>query len=78
MATAPRSTVTPVEPTAVGNHTPPRSAWWSTEDWTAVWVGAAILAAILLGYRPALPSLKWAGLADLGTVFAPANLLTWL
>ncbi len=43
-----------------------------------MWVGAAILAAILLGYRPVLPSLKWAGVGEISTVFAPGNLVAWL
>ncbi len=43
-----------------------------------MWVGGAFLAAILLGYRPTLPSLKWSALADVGKVFAADNLLSWL
>lgn len=33
--------------------------WWRTEDWLAVWVGGLLLAAVLAGWRPAPPALKW-------------------
>lgn len=55
-----------------------RPSWWGTEDWIAVWVGGAFLAAILAGYRPVLPSLKWASMGDIATVFGTGNVLSWL
>lgn len=57
---------------------PTPKAWWQTEDWTSVWIGAAILVAIIIGYRPIIPSLKWASFADLGKVFGPESLMGWL
>ncbi|MDZ7640149.1 MAG: putative sulfate exporter family transporter [Bryobacterales bacterium] len=51
--------------------------WYSTEDWTSVWIGALVLVVILLGYRPELPSLKWADAAGLGSVFAPGKVIAW-
>ncbi len=44
-----------------------KPAWWKHEDWLAVWLGAATLAAIPLGLRPALPAFKW----DLSAVSKP-------
>ncbi len=41
--------------------------WWRQEDWLAVWLGAATLAAIPLGLRPALPAFKW----DPGSIMKP-------
>lgn len=63
--------------TAVPVVSPAKSRWFATEDWTAVWIGALVLAAILFGYRPDLPSLKWNDAAGLGAVFAGKNLLAW-
>lgn len=37
-----------------------------------------MLAVILLGYRPAIPSLKWSGAGDLARVFSPDALVGWL
>jgi len=37
-----------------------------------------MLAAILLGYRPAIPSLKWASVEDLSTVFSADALFAWV
>ena len=47
-----------------------------SEDWTAVLIGVALVAAVLLGLRPALPRVAWTSVADLtGTVLTPANLM---
>ncbi len=78
MATAPRSKNTESRSVSAPSPVASKPSWWTTEDWTAVWVGGAMLAAILLGYRPGLPSLKWAAAGDIASVFGPANLLTWL
>ncbi len=43
----------------------------------AVWIGAASLAVILAGYRPALPALKWAGAGDVGGLFAAGKVTLW-
>lgn len=37
-----------------------------------------MLVAILLGYRPSLPSLKWSGVSDIPTVFSAEHILVWL
>jgi uncharacterized membrane protein YadS len=52
---------------------PESKAWWKHEDWLAVWLGAATLAAIPLGLRPALPAFKW-DWAALGKPFQAGNL----
>jgi uncharacterized integral membrane protein (TIGR00698 family) len=45
------------------------------EDWMAVWVGAGIIALVLVGVRPGIPRFGWAAPGDLGaTVFAATNL----
>lgn len=49
------------------------------EDWIAVWIGAAVIALVIVGVRPDVPRFGWGGTADLtATVFAPANVLRWL
>ncbi len=47
--------------------------WWAHEDWLAVWLGAASLILVGLGWRPAMPAFKWAAAADLGKIFSSAN-----
>ena len=45
-----------------------------SEDWTAVLIGVALVAAVLLGLRPALPRVAWTSVADLtGTVLTRAD-----
>ncbi|MGE3312257.1 MAG: YeiH family protein [Limisphaerales bacterium] len=39
--------------------------WWRNEDWLAVIVGGALIFAVLAGWRPEFPSIKWTGLGDL-------------
>lgn len=33
--------------------------WWQNEDWLAVIVGGLLIAAVLAGWRPALPAFNW-------------------
>ena len=33
--------------------------WWHNEDWLAVVVGGLLIGAVLLGWRPALPTFHW-------------------
>lgn len=49
-----------------------KTSWWKQEDWLAVWLGAATLAAIPLGLRPALPAFKW-DWTSLARPFEPGN-----
>lgn len=49
--------------------------WWRNEDWLAVVIGGAVIAAILLGWRPTLPILKWQSGADLGGLLGVGNLI---
>lgn len=53
---------------------PPSPRWWHSEDWLAVVVGSVVIGAVLIGWRPALPSFKWQAPTDLGGVFSAANL----
>ncbi len=39
--------------------------WWRNEDWLAVIVGGLVILAVLGGWRPAFPSMKWTSLGDL-------------
>lgn len=41
----------------------------------AVWLGAFFLAAVLLGFRIALPAFKWSGASSLGAISAPPVML---
>ena len=44
------------------------------EDWVAVWIGAAIIALVVIGVRPAASQFGWGVAADLSsTVFTAAN-----
>ncbi len=52
----------------------PSARWWRAEDWIALAIGAALLALVLAGLRPALPSFKWQSAGDLAQVFTAANL----
>ena len=70
------STTTPPAVDATPTPTPAGSS--INEDWVAVWIGAAIIAIVLVGVRPAAPGFAWDGVADLATVFAAGNVLLWL
>lgn len=48
-----------------------------SEDWAAVIIGAAILIAVIAGFRPAIPPLKWDTLKSLSWLVAPAHLINW-
>lgn len=48
------------------------------EDWTAVLLGATVLALVLVGLAPALPGLRWSDAASAVRLFAPDVLGGWL
>lgn len=48
------------------------------EDWTAVVLGATVLALVLLGLVPALPGLRWIDAASVMRLFTPEVLGSWL
>lgn len=50
-----------------------KPAWWKHEDWLAVWLAAAILILVLVGFRPELPVLKWKDASGLAAVFGAGN-----
>ncbi len=50
-----------------------KPAWWKQEDWLAVWLAAAILILVLVGFRPELPVLKWKDASGLAAVFGAGN-----
>jgi uncharacterized membrane protein YadS len=48
----------------------------TSEDWLAVWLGFLVIALVLIGVRPALPTFSWTTAADLaGSVLSANNLL---
>jgi len=51
-----------------------RPGWLLNEDWMAVIVGAAVLAAVATGWQVRLPKLAWSGPGDIAAVFSVANL----
>ena len=72
-----QSTTTPPAVDAMPTPTPTGSS--INEDWVAVWIGAAIIAVVLVGVRPAAPGFAWDGAAGLAaSVFAAGNVLRWL
>ena len=44
----------------------------ASEDWLAVWLGAALVVLVLIGVRPVMPAFSW-GPAGPGDVFAPGS-----
>lgn len=50
-----------------------KPAWWKQEDWLAVWLAAAILILVLVGFRPELPVLRWKDASGLAAVFGAGN-----
>jgi len=42
--------------------TPP---WWRNEDWLAVIAGSLVILAVIAGWRPVFPAMKWKAMADL-------------
>ena len=55
---------------------PARIKWFHNEDWLALLVAIALIANVLLGWRPPFPKLGWKNVGDLGSVFSKANLLS--
>jgi uncharacterized membrane protein YadS len=53
---------------------PQRLRWWRNEDWLAVVIGGIVVCAVLLGFRPSVPGLKWAAPSDLPSVLSLKNL----
>jgi len=51
-----------------------RPAWWRNEDWLAVVVGAALLAAVTAGLSLGPPALGWKRPAELASLVAPGPL----
>ena len=52
----------------------PRRTWWTNEDWLAVMIAGVLIAAVVAGWQVRLPTLGWAGPADLAGVFSAKNL----
>lgn len=48
----------------------PAVPWWRNEDWLAVVMGGLFIAAVLAGWRPLLPGLKWKVLGDLSSLWS--------
>ena len=53
---------------------PTRPSGLRSEDWVAVWIGFFLLAAVLAGVRPPLPSFDWGSADGSAAVFEPSNL----
>ena len=51
-----------------------RPVWLAHEDWLSVFVGAAVLAAVVAGWRVQLPKLSWSGPADVALLCSAENL----
>jgi uncharacterized membrane protein YadS len=49
-----------------------KPAWWRHEDWLAVWLGAFVLVAVLLGARVALPAFKWSDAGSVAGIATPS------
>ncbi len=56
----------------------PPKPWWALEDWVSVWIALLSLTAILIGFRPKSPSLKWTAIADLSNLLTTDTLAAWL
>lgn len=39
--------------------------WWRNEDWLAVIAGGLVILAVIAGWRPAFPAMKWTAMSDL-------------
>jgi uncharacterized membrane protein YadS len=48
--------------------------WYRNEDWLAVILGAAVIAAVIAGVRPALPQSAWKSVAELARIVEPIQL----
>ncbi|MBL9127847.1 MAG: putative sulfate exporter family transporter, partial [Verrucomicrobiales bacterium] len=51
-----------------------RPRWWRNEDWLAVIAGAVLILAVVWGWRPAFPVLKWTAPADLAAGLSTKSL----
>ncbi len=56
----------------------PRKPWFALEDWVTVWIALLSLTAILIGFRPKSPSLKWTATSDLAKLITTDTLSAWL
>lgn len=54
--------------------TPNSPAWWQNEDWLAVIAAVPLIAAVVAGWKVALPALAWKSGADLSKVFSSGNI----
>ena len=50
-----------------------RSGAAFSEDWVSVWLGAALVLAVMAGLRPALPPFSWSG-RSVGELFSPEQI----
>jgi len=66
----------PVKPALPATPTPnlTRPSRWHNEDWLAVIAAAALIVAVVGGWRVKWPTLAWKSAADLGTIFSAGNL----
>ena len=53
---------------------PQKPFFLRNEDWLAVCLGFFVIALVVLGVRPTLPTFSWTTTADLSNVFSPGNL----
>lgn len=53
---------------------PSTARWWHNEDWLAVLAALPILIAVANGWSPKMPSMGWAGTAEVAKAFATDNL----
>ncbi len=53
-------------------------AWWTREDWLAVWLGSVVLLLIVVGVEPAVPALRWRDLPSAASLISPAVAGPWL
>lgn len=53
---------------------PSTARWWHNEDWLAVLAALPILIAVANGWSPKMPSMGWAGTAELSKAFTADNL----
>ena len=54
-----------------GKVSPP---WWRNEDWLAVVMGGLLILAVIVGWRPGFPSLKWTAFTDLSAAVSAKSL----
>lgn len=58
--------------------TPSKTRWWHNEDWLAVVSGFLLIAAVVAGWKVALPKLSWDSSAQFFALFSGSNLLAML